>query len=150
MSACVIAARRLLEVGVNALADAVKVTLGPKGRNADLEKTVPVVVDTLRRLATEVTGQAALEASASIAALIITTETAIVEEVMDNPGAIYVPGFGGLAEGLSVRATSTELMTTVLHIAAVLLPVLVPRALLGRKQPRQRLDVLLYRCESST
>jgi chaperonin GroEL len=31
-------ARRLLESGVNALADAVKVTLGPKGRNAVLEK----------------------------------------------------------------------------------------------------------------
>ena len=31
-------ARRQLETGVNALADAVKVTLGPKGRNAVLEK----------------------------------------------------------------------------------------------------------------
>src|ERR1700730_13138661 len=31
-------ARALLEVGVNALADAVKVTLGPKGRNAVVEK----------------------------------------------------------------------------------------------------------------
>src|SRR3981189_3493373 len=31
-------ARALLEVGVNALADAVKVTLGPKGRNAVIEK----------------------------------------------------------------------------------------------------------------
>src|SRR5919197_3642923 len=33
-------ARRLLEAGVNALADAVKVTLGPKGRNAVIEKLV--------------------------------------------------------------------------------------------------------------
>ena len=32
------AARRKLEKGVNALADAVKVTLGPKGRNVVLEK----------------------------------------------------------------------------------------------------------------
>ena len=31
-------ARRLLESGVNELADAIKVTLGPKGRNAVLEK----------------------------------------------------------------------------------------------------------------
>jgi len=31
-------ARALLESGVNALADAVRVTLGPKGRNAVLEK----------------------------------------------------------------------------------------------------------------
>ena len=31
-------ARRALERGVNALADAVKVTLGPKGRNVVLDK----------------------------------------------------------------------------------------------------------------
>ena len=31
-------ARRLLESGVNKIADAVKVTLGPKGRNVVLEK----------------------------------------------------------------------------------------------------------------
>ena len=38
-------ARRRLEAGVNALADAVKVTLGPKGRNAVLEKlTGPPVI----------------------------------------------------------------------------------------------------------
>lgn len=44
--------------------------------------------------------RAALESAASIAALIITTETAIVEEVYTNPGAIYAPGFGDLAEGM--------------------------------------------------
>ncbi|MET0145313.1 MAG: TCP-1/cpn60 chaperonin family protein, partial [Ilumatobacteraceae bacterium] len=32
-------ARRALEAGVNKLADAVKVTLGPKGRNVVLEKS---------------------------------------------------------------------------------------------------------------
>ncbi|HAQ43426.1 MAG TPA: molecular chaperone GroEL, partial [Acidimicrobiaceae bacterium] len=32
-------ARRGLEAGVNQLADAVKVTLGPKGRNVVLEKS---------------------------------------------------------------------------------------------------------------
>ncbi|WP_068429488.1 chaperonin GroEL [Piscicoccus intestinalis] len=42
----------------------------------------------------------ALESAASIAALLITTETAIVEEVVVNPGSIYAPGFGDLAEGL--------------------------------------------------
>ena len=31
-------ARKSLEAGVNAVADAVKVTLGPKGRNAVLDK----------------------------------------------------------------------------------------------------------------
>lgn len=44
--------------------------------------------------------RAALESAASIAALLITTETAVVEEVMVNPGAIPAPGFGDLAEGM--------------------------------------------------
>ena len=42
----------------------------------------------------------ALESSASIAALLITMETAVVEEVPVNPGAIIAPGFGDLAEGM--------------------------------------------------
>lgn len=44
--------------------------------------------------------RSALESAASIAALLITTETAIVEEVLGNPGAIVAPGFGDLAEGM--------------------------------------------------
>lgn len=44
--------------------------------------------------------RAALESAASIAALLITTETAIVEEIVGNPGAIPAPGFGDLAEGM--------------------------------------------------
>jgi chaperonin GroEL len=44
--------------------------------------------------------RAALESAASIAALLITTETAIVEEVFGHPGAIMAPGFGDLAEGM--------------------------------------------------
>ncbi|MFT4125309.1 MAG: chaperonin GroEL [Gordonia sp. (in: high G+C Gram-positive bacteria)] len=44
--------------------------------------------------------RAALESAASIAALLITTETAVVEEVPGNPGAIPAPGFGDLAEGM--------------------------------------------------
>ncbi|MFF3570040.1 chaperonin GroEL [Nocardia jiangxiensis] len=44
--------------------------------------------------------RAALESAASIAALLITTETAIVEEIDVNPGAIIAPGFGDLAEGM--------------------------------------------------
>lgn len=44
--------------------------------------------------------RAALESAASIAALLITTETAVVEEVLGNPGAIPAPGFGDLAEGM--------------------------------------------------
>ncbi|WP_219467324.1 chaperonin GroEL [Nonomuraea rhizosphaerae] len=42
----------------------------------------------------------ALQSAASIAALILTTETLVVEEVVQNPGAIVAPGFGDLAEGL--------------------------------------------------
>ena len=44
--------------------------------------------------------RSALESAASIAALLITTETAIVEETLVNPGAIVAPGFGDLAEGM--------------------------------------------------
>ncbi|MBS1692049.1 MAG: chaperonin GroEL [Actinobacteria bacterium] len=44
--------------------------------------------------------RAALESAASIAALLITTETAIVEQVVGHPGAIMAPGFGDLAEGM--------------------------------------------------
>ncbi|MDQ0381253.1 chaperonin GroEL [Amycolatopsis thermophila] len=44
--------------------------------------------------------RSALESAASIAALLITTETAIVEEVLVNPGAIIAPGTGDLAEGM--------------------------------------------------
>jgi chaperonin GroEL len=44
--------------------------------------------------------RSALQSAASIAALLLTTETLIVEEVIQNPGAIVAPGFGDLAEGL--------------------------------------------------
>ncbi|ABK75509.1 chaperonin GroEL [Mycolicibacterium smegmatis] len=44
--------------------------------------------------------RAALESAASIAALLITTETAVVEEILGQPGAIMAPGFGDLAEGM--------------------------------------------------
>jgi chaperonin GroEL len=44
--------------------------------------------------------RSALQSAASIAALLLTTETAVVEEVMVNPGAIIAPGFGDLAEGM--------------------------------------------------
>ena len=40
--------------------------------------------------------RSALESAASIAALLITTETAIVEELLGNPGAIMAPGYGGM------------------------------------------------------
>jgi chaperonin GroEL len=42
----------------------------------------------------------ALQSAASIAALVLTTETLLVEEVLHNPGAIVDPQFGDLAEGM--------------------------------------------------
>ncbi|MDT5130065.1 MAG: chaperonin GroEL [Mycobacterium sp.] len=44
--------------------------------------------------------RSALQSAASIAALLLTTETLVVEEIMVNPGAIVAPGFGDLAEGM--------------------------------------------------
>ncbi|MGH3518061.1 MAG: chaperonin GroEL [Haloechinothrix sp.] len=44
--------------------------------------------------------RSALQSAASIAALLLTTETLLVEEIVQNPGAIMAPGFGDLAEGM--------------------------------------------------
>jgi chaperonin GroEL len=42
-----------------------------------------------------------LEHSASVAALMLTTEALVAEEMLAQPGAIIAPGFGDLAEGLA-------------------------------------------------
>jgi chaperonin GroEL len=42
-----------------------------------------------------------LEHAASVAALMLTTEALVAEELMAQPGAIIAPGFGDLAEGLA-------------------------------------------------
>jgi chaperonin GroEL len=42
-----------------------------------------------------------LEHSASVAALMLTTEALVAEEILAQPGAIIAPGFGDLAEGLA-------------------------------------------------
>jgi len=44
--------------------------------------------------------RSALQSAASVAALLLTTEALVAEEVYGPPGAIYAPGFGDLAEGL--------------------------------------------------
>ncbi|WP_312181971.1 chaperonin GroEL [Arthrobacter sp.] len=44
--------------------------------------------------------RSALQSAASIAALLLTTETLVVEEVLNHPGEILAPGFGDLAEGM--------------------------------------------------
>ncbi len=45
--------------------------------------------------------RSALQSAASVAALLLTTEALVAEEVVGAPGAIWAPGFGDLAEGLS-------------------------------------------------
>jgi len=42
-----------------------------------------------------------LQHAASVAALLLTTEAIVAEEVIAQPGAILAPGFGDLAEGLA-------------------------------------------------
>jgi chaperonin GroEL len=42
-----------------------------------------------------------LEGAASVAALMLTTEALVAEELIAQPGAVIAPGFGDLAEGLA-------------------------------------------------
>ncbi|HWF51631.1 MAG TPA: chaperonin GroEL [Solirubrobacteraceae bacterium] len=42
-----------------------------------------------------------LQHAASVAALMLTTEALVAEELVGQPGAIFAPGFGDLAEGLA-------------------------------------------------
>jgi chaperonin GroEL len=56
------------------------------------------VVEKMRRPA-RIT-RSALQSAASIAALVLTTETLVVEEVIGFAGLVLAPGFGDLAEGL--------------------------------------------------
>jgi chaperonin GroEL len=42
-----------------------------------------------------------LENASSVAALLLTTEAVVAEELIAQPGAIIAPGFGDLAEGLA-------------------------------------------------
>lgn len=44
--------------------------------------------------------RSALQSAASIAALLLTTEALVAEELMAQPGAVIAPGFGDLAAGL--------------------------------------------------
>ena len=45
--------------------------------------------------------RSALESAVSIAALLLTTEALVAEEVVAQPGAVLAQGFGDLAEGIS-------------------------------------------------
>jgi chaperonin GroEL len=42
-----------------------------------------------------------LQHAASVAALLLTTEAVVAEELFAQPGAVVAPGFGDLAEGLA-------------------------------------------------
>lgn len=45
--------------------------------------------------------RSSLQHAASVAALLLTTEVLVAEELLAQPGAILAPGFGDLAEGLA-------------------------------------------------
>jgi chaperonin GroEL len=45
--------------------------------------------------------KASLAHAASVAALLLTTEALVAEELIAQPGAVVAPGFGDLAEGLA-------------------------------------------------
>jgi chaperonin GroEL len=45
--------------------------------------------------------RSALQSAVSIAALLLTTEALVAEEVVAQPGAVLAPGFGDLAEGIA-------------------------------------------------
>jgi chaperonin GroEL len=45
--------------------------------------------------------RSALQSAVSVAALLLTTEALVAEELVAQPGAILAPGFGDLAEGLA-------------------------------------------------
>jgi len=42
-----------------------------------------------------------LQHAASVAALMLTTEALVAEELVGQPGAIIAPGYGDLAEGMA-------------------------------------------------
>jgi chaperonin GroEL len=45
--------------------------------------------------------RSALQSAVSVAALLLTTEALVAEELIAQPGAVLAPGFGDLAEGLA-------------------------------------------------
>lgn len=45
--------------------------------------------------------RASLQNAASVAALLLTTEALVAEELIAQPGAIMAPGYGDLPEGLA-------------------------------------------------
>jgi hypothetical protein len=49
----------------------------------------------------------AWEHAASVAALMLTTEALVAEELIAQPGAVIAPGFGDLAEGLARPSSPT-------------------------------------------
>lgn len=76
-------ARELLKEGVDALANAVKVTLGPKGRNVIIGKSFgnPHITKDGVSVAREVE----LENAASVASMFLTTECVLVEKKSETP-----------------------------------------------------------------
>src|SRR5206468_2346453 len=78
-------ARHALMRGVNQLADAVKVTLGPKGRNVGIEKAVEKTVAELKALSQPVSGNMVAQVG-TISANDDATIGRIIAEAMDKVG----------------------------------------------------------------
>ena len=72
---------------------------GARARRADRRVRRPVREG--RRSTRSASRGSALEHAASVAALLLTTEALVAEELIAQPGAIVAPGFGDLAEGLA-------------------------------------------------
>ena len=83
-------ARRSLEKGINALADTVKITLGPKGRNVVLDKKygAPLItnaVESLKNLSVPVSGKQSIENVAANSAADPTIGK-LISEAMEKVG----------------------------------------------------------------
>ena len=85
-------ARQAVLRGINQLADAVKVTLGPTGRNVILDLVQAGVIDPTKVV------RSALQNAASIASLLHTTEAVITQIPEENRDAA-MPG-GGMGSGM--------------------------------------------------
>jgi chaperonin GroEL len=87
--------------GHDGLAAVAKVRELPRGQGLDaLSGRYVDMIDAGVIDAAKVT-RLALQSAVSIAALLLTTEALVAEELMAQPGAVLAPGFGDLAEGIA-------------------------------------------------
>src|SRR5436190_5825511 len=79
-------ARAALKRGVDQLAEAVKVTLGPKGRNVVIDKKVAAVIEELKRISTPTTGKKEIAQVGSISANNDSEIGNLISEAMEKVG----------------------------------------------------------------